>query len=156
VTLKTYARRQGFQDVQHYEDALIQIRTALAPIPSPHVWPTQRLYQSDRAVHLVRQYLWSSLSQRITSRPFLSLAEKRWFGYQLLEGLVQAHAAGVCHGDIKSENVLLTSWGWVFLVDFAPYKPVTLPSDNTVRSLYVFVCVLRSFSLSSHAWMCCR
>ncbi|MEO2191257.1 MAG: hypothetical protein ABGY24_02300 [bacterium] len=38
-----------------------------------------------------------------------------------------AHAAGVCHGDLKSENVMLTSWGWVYLVDFSgPYKPVRL------------------------------
>lgn len=39
----------------------------------------------------------------------------------------------MCHGDIKAENVLLTSWGWTFLADFAPYKPVHLPADNPVR-----------------------
>jgi serine/threonine protein kinase len=37
------------------------------------------------------------------------------------------------HGDIKAENVLLTSWGWAFLADFAPYKPTYLPADNPVR-----------------------
>jgi serine/threonine protein kinase len=37
------------------------------------------------------------------------------------------------HGDIKAENVLLTSWGWALLADFAPYKPTYLPADNPVR-----------------------
>ena len=34
----------------------------------------------------------------------------RWIAYQLLHALAQCHEAGVCHGDLKSENVLLTSW----------------------------------------------
>lgn len=33
----------------------------------------------------------------------------------------------VYHGDIKTENVLVTSWNWVYLVDFASYKPTYLP-----------------------------
>ncbi len=56
-----------------------------------------------------------------------------WIAYQLLEGLATAHAAGVCHGDLKAENVLVTSWHWLYLADFASYKPVRLPSDNPVR-----------------------
>ena len=36
----------------------------------------------------------------------------------------------MCHGDVKPENVLVTSWGWAYISDFAPYKPVALPADN--------------------------
>ena len=57
---------------------------------------------------------------------------QRWIAFQLLEGLAQSHAAGVCHGDIKSENVLITSWNWVYLTDLASYKPTRLPADNPV------------------------
>ncbi len=33
----------------------------------------------------------------------------------------------LCHGDIKTENVLLTGWSWVMLADFASFKPTLLP-----------------------------
>ena len=38
----------------------------------------------------------------------------------------------MCHGDLKAENVLVTSWHWAYLADFASYKPVQLPADNPV------------------------
>lgn len=34
------------------------------------------------------------------------------------------------HGDIKTENILVTSANWAFLSDFASYKPVYLPEDD--------------------------
>ena len=38
----------------------------------------------------------------------------------------------------QAENCLLTSWSWVYLADFAPYKPTFLPADNPVRELIGF------------------
>jgi phosphoinositide-3-kinase, regulatory subunit 4 len=64
---------------------------------------------------------------------FLGL--QRWIAFQLLVALAQAHERNVCHGDLKTENVLLTSSCWLFLVDFAPYKPAHLPADNPVGTL---------------------
>jgi phosphoinositide-3-kinase regulatory subunit 4 len=57
----------------------------------------------------------------------LSLVEKKWITYQLLTALAQAHFNGICHGDIKCENVLVTSWNWAFLSDFAQFKPTYIP-----------------------------
>jgi phosphoinositide-3-kinase regulatory subunit 4 len=59
---------------------------------------------------------------------------QHWLAYQLLHSLAQAHGRGVCHGDIKCENVLVTSWAWLYLADFASYKPTYLPVDNPVRA----------------------
>ena len=58
------------------------------------------------------------------TRPFLSDIEKQWLIYQLLVALDKMSFYGLYHGDIKSENVMVTSLGWVFLTDFASYKPV--------------------------------
>jgi phosphoinositide-3-kinase regulatory subunit 4 len=62
-----------------------------------------------------------------STRPFLTMIEKKWVAYQLLRGVADAHAKNVYHGDIKTENVLVTSWNWAFLVDFAFFKPTYLP-----------------------------
>lgn len=73
-----------------------------------------------------------------TLSPALLLFPQRWIAYQLLLALAQCHGAGVCHGDIRSENVALTSWDWAFLVDFAPYKPTLLPADNPADFSFFF------------------
>lgn len=44
----------------------------------------------------------------------------------------------ICHGDIKSENVLITSWNWVLLTDFAHFKPAHLPENNPSDYNYFF------------------
>lgn len=60
----------------------------------------------------------------------LSAGERWWIVFQLLLALRHSHGAGVCHGDINIDNVLLTSWSWVLLSDFASFKPTMLPEDN--------------------------
>ena len=76
-------------------------------------------------------------------------AAQLWVAYQLLEAVAQAHGAGVCHGDITCENVLVTSWNWVFLSDFASYKPTTLPADNPV----CVACNDVTVAEVKHAWL---
>lgn len=48
----------------------------------------------------------------------------------MLKGLQWCHGQRICHGDIKLENILITSNLWVLITDFAPFKPTTLPDDN--------------------------
>jgi len=68
-----------------------------------------------------------SRHDRLSTRPFLSAVEKKWIIYQLFQAVVQCHGVDVCHGDIKSENVMVTSWTWIMLTDFASFKPTYLP-----------------------------
>jgi phosphoinositide-3-kinase, regulatory subunit 4 len=93
---------------------------------------------------MIRQYMMHNLFDRLRQNPLLRVIEKKWIVYQLLLALSEAHDSGVCHGDIKSENVLLLSWNRLYLADFAFYKPTFIdvndPSpvfrlffDSTVR-----------------------
>ena len=41
-----------------------------------HVWPYQEWLDADRACFMSRQYIHSSLFQRLSTRPFLTQAEK--------------------------------------------------------------------------------
>lgn len=86
----------------------------------------------------MRQYVKYSLYDRISTRPFLSSVEKKWITFQLLYALQQSHKFGVCHGDIKLENIMITSWNWVLLTDFASFKPTYLPEDNPADFSYFF------------------
>ena len=86
----------------------------------------------SRPIHLIRQHVHASLSDRLFSRPFLTLIEKNWITFQLLKALQSLHDAGICHGHLTTENVLLTSWNWVLISDVGcqHFKPVALPDDD--------------------------
>lgn len=51
--------------------------------------------------------------------------------FQLLCALNFCHQRDVFHGDVKIDNVLLTSWNWVVLTDFASFKPTFLPEVSS-------------------------
>lgn len=74
----------------------------------------------------------------MSTRPFLTSTEKKWITFQVLCALHQCHKQKICHGDIKLENILITSWNWILLSDFASFKPTYLPIDNPADYSYFF------------------
>ena len=139
VVVKVYLKREGSPDLTAYKQELTKIRDALSGLSCPHVWPFQTWFESDNKAFILRQYIFSNLYERISTRPFLSFPEKKWIAFQLLYALGQAHEKGVHHGDIKCENVLVTSWNWIYLSDFAcAYKPTYIPADNPADFSFYF------------------
>ncbi|XP_042473564.1 serine/threonine-protein kinase VPS15-like isoform X1 [Zingiber officinale] len=130
VLVKVYFKRGEPLDLREYERRLAQIRDIFQSVQHPHVWPFQFWLETDKAAYLLRQYFFSNLHDRLSTRPFLSLIEKKWLAFQLLCAVEQSHNKGVCHGDIKCENVLVTSWNWLYLADFASFKPTYIPDDD--------------------------
>lgn len=92
-----------------------------------------------RPVALVRNHVYTTLSDRLESRPFLTNVEKLYIIHQLLSALQAMHDAKVLHGFLTTENVCLTSWNYVVIVDIASYKARTaLPDDDPSEYLYYF------------------
>lgn len=78
-------------------------------------------------------------ADRRSTRPFLEDIEKKWLSFQLLCALRDCHARNVYHGDIKTENILVTSWNWLYLSDFSSsFKPTFLPEDNPADFSFFF------------------
>ncbi|EPY49455.1 VPS15 protein kinase Ppk19 [Schizosaccharomyces cryophilus OY26] len=105
---------------------------------SPNVLPYTKTLVTLRAAYLMRPYVAHNLYDRISTRPFLDSAEKKWIMFQLLKGISDCHKRGICHGDIKTENVLVTTWNWVYISDFSSFKPTYLPEDNPADYSYFF------------------
>merc|ERR1719446_1602752 len=72
------------------------------------------------------------------TRPFLSDLTKNWIAFQVLCAVSQAHSVGVAHGDLKTENVFVSSWNHAVLSDFAHFKPLYLPEDDPSEFSFFF------------------
>eukprot|EP00937_MAST-01D_sp_MAST-1D-sp2_P004798 g4798.t1 len=140
VVVKVYITHDPDYDLRPHEEVLQRLAHALSLEAQPNLLPYQEWQQSSKSntAFLVRQYLYTSLDDRMSMRPFLGQIEKRWLAYQLLKALQQLHDAGFCHGDVKAENVMVTSWNWLVLTDMAPFKPTYIPEDDPADYAYFF------------------
>jgi phosphoinositide-3-kinase regulatory subunit 4 len=137
VVAKVCMKSSAKVSFSKYAAALKKERRMLENVPN--VLTYSRVLETSNFGILVRQYIHSSLYDRMSIRPFLEGIEKKWIAFQLLCAVRDCHAHGVFHGDIKTENVLVTSWGWVYLTDFSSaFKPVYLPEDNPADFTFYF------------------
>ncbi|KYK59601.1 phosphoinositide 3-kinase regulatory subunit 4 [Drechmeria coniospora] len=137
VLVKVLVKPYAGVDLDLYKQLLIKQRKALADVPNALVF--QRIIETETNGYLVRQFQHDSLYDRLSTRPFLEDIEKKWLAFQLLCALRDCHSRDVYHGDIKAQNVLVTSWNWLYLTDFSsPYKPILLPDDNPGDFSYFF------------------
>ncbi|PAV76065.1 hypothetical protein WR25_02868 [Diploscapter pachys] len=102
---KVFVFRSDQTNVDPYPKLLIKIRNSLHN--APNCCSVRKVFVHPKNAILVR--------------PFI---------FQLFKALAQCEDVGVCHGDIKSQNVLVSSSNWLQICDFAPFKPSFLPHDN--------------------------
>ncbi|XP_044311713.1 phosphoinositide 3-kinase regulatory subunit 4 isoform X2 [Varanus komodoensis] len=136
VVVKVFAIQDPTLPLTSYKQELEELKIRLHS--AQNCLPFQKTTLNEKAAMLFRQYVRDNLYDRISTRPFLNNIEKRWIAFQILTAVDQAHRSGVRHGDIKTENVMVTSWNWVLLTDFASFKPTYLPEDNPADFNYFF------------------
>ncbi|EAA06372.6 AGAP000602-PA [Anopheles gambiae str. PEST] len=136
AVVKVFVRHDPSLPLEQHLERIEHIKKHLAN--AVNCLPFQKVLTMEKACLIVRQYVKHSLYDRVSTRPFLTLIEKKWITFQILCALHQCHKQRICHGDIKLENILITSWNWVLLSDFASFKPTYLPEDNPADYSYFF------------------
>ncbi|CAM9452987.1 unnamed protein product, partial [Ectocarpus fasciculatus] len=145
VVVKVYIKLAD-EDLALVTSRLTYVSRVLSPRKYPFLLPYQMWLKSNARVtrnmltptYLVRQYFKSNLYDRLATRPFLNRTEKQWLIYQLLRAVEVVHREHLYHGDIKPENIMVTSWNWLILTDFATYKPVSIPEDDPTDFQYFY------------------
>ncbi|KAI0088224.1 hypothetical protein BDY19DRAFT_994141 [Irpex rosettiformis] len=136
LVVKIFIKPDPGVSLRRYSKRLRHEREALADIPN--VYTYQSFLETDKAGYMIRQWVASSLYDRISTRPFLAPIEKKWLAFQLLTALRDARNRKISHGDLKTSNILITSWNWLLLSDFAPHKPACLPLDDPADFSFFF------------------
>ncbi|KXJ92435.1 phosphoinositide 3-kinase regulatory subunit 4 [Microdochium bolleyi] len=137
VVVKVTAKPAAKLSLKTYGEHILRERNLLRDVPNALGF--EHAFETDETAYLVRQYLYSSLYDRMSTRPFLEDIEKKWLAFQLLCALRDCHTKEIYHGDIKTENIMVTSWNWLYLTDFTgSFKPAKLPDDNPGMYSYFF------------------
>lgn len=81
------------------------------------------MVQKEGAVDILMEYIPCG-SIRYILNNFISFKEKlvRSYTKQILEALVKGHEKGICHGDLKSTNILIDDLGILKLNDYSFIK----------------------------------
>lgn len=137
IIIKVFIKPAEGYDLTDVQKAIEAEALMLAPLPNALNF--SKVIESNRAGYLIRQHLKSNLYDRLSSRPYLQNIELKFMTFQLLQALNDIHTLNITHGDIKTENILTTSWDWLILTDFSSaVKPVYLPEDNPGEFSFYF------------------
>lgn len=136
VVVKLLIKPNVELSVDPYLKRMEEIRSTCANMPS--LLPFYSVIDSQRACYFIRPFLRYNLYDRLSTRPFLEDIEKRWVVFQLLNAIMKIHSHHITHGDLKAENILLTSWNWCQITDFATLKPTYIPAKDPSQFTFYF------------------
>ncbi|CAD5215397.1 unnamed protein product [Bursaphelenchus xylophilus] len=136
IVFKLFVYDAQLMDIDNYIDLVKQLRRKSKELSN--ILPFTKVSTRERFVILHRPFRMFTLYERLSTRPFLLHVEKLWMTFQLLKVLGQLRISMICHGDIKSHNIVLSSSNWLELTDFAPFKPSFVPYDNPSSFTYFF------------------
>ncbi|WWC66876.1 uncharacterized protein I206_100783 [Kwoniella pini CBS 10737] len=129
IVLKIFIKPDPAMSLRVIQRRLKTERDNLADLPNVNTY--QAFVETDKAGYLIRQWIGFNLYDRVSIQPYLAGIEKKWIAFQLLTCLRDARLRKVAHGDVKSENILLTTDLTLLLTDFSSsFKPTYLPLDD--------------------------
>ncbi|KAK8791891.1 hypothetical protein WA158_005268 [Blastocystis sp. Blastoise] len=140
VLVKVYKKTDKSLDLHEHQEYLNYVRNKINPKDFPNLAPLYKSFAFNDSSYafVIRQFFYSNLYDRLSTHPFLTPIEKKWYAYQCIKAVEQLHKSGFSHGDIKCENFMVTSWGWVLLTDFGYFKPTYLAEDGNTFARFTY------------------
>jgi tetratricopeptide (TPR) repeat protein len=120
VAIKILPAKSSADD--HARKRLIREAKAAATLDHPNICTIHEVNEEGDHPFIVMQYIeGETLWSKVKDNP-LAPAEVVNIGIQAAEALAEAHAHGIIHRDIKSQNVIITPRGQVKVLDFGLAK----------------------------------
>jgi tetratricopeptide (TPR) repeat protein/predicted Ser/Thr protein kinase len=102
---------------------LLQEARSASVLNHPNIVTIYSIEEHDSFAFIVMEYVEGETLRAVIERGPLPLARLLELGAQLTDALATAHAVGIIHRDIKSDNILLGARGQVKVLDFGLAKP---------------------------------
>jgi len=109
---------------------------AASKLTHPNIVTIHEVGEASRLHYIVMELVdGDTLRAILLARGARPLSARRLLeiGGQIADGLAKAHAAGIVHRDLKPENVMVTSDGFVKILDFGLVKLLSEPSGGSER-----------------------
>lgn len=105
---------------------------AAAQLTEPHLLPVEDYGHVDELTYLATRLIeGTDLATLLQRSGPLSPPRAVALVHQIAAALDAAHAAGLVHGDVKPENILVTGEDFAYLVDFGIARAATATDDDT-------------------------
>ncbi|MBI2620361.1 MAG: protein kinase [Ignavibacteriales bacterium] len=95
---------------------------AISSLNHPHIATIHDVEEIEGNNFIVLEYIEGGTLKQLLKQQQLSVREALDFATQLADGLAHAHARGIVHRDLKTDNVMITAEGKVKITDFGLAK----------------------------------
>lgn len=117
------------QDKDRLKRFLVEART-VSGLNHPNIVTLHEIGESASGPYLVTEFVEGRTIRKMLAQGALPPAEALDIAIQIARGLQKAHDTGIVHRDVKPENVMMTSDGFVKILDFGLAK-LARPDDAT-------------------------
>ncbi len=133
VALKRIAPR--VRSDPHYRQRFLREAEYASRLNEPHIASIHDVLEDGDETFLVMEYVEGQTLRQRLSQP-ISIKECLSITAQCATALAAAHEQRIVHGDIKPENIMLTSGGLVKILDFGVAKVFPRPDETATETQF--------------------